>query len=129
MEIIIELLLQFFGELLLQLIFEALAEVGLQRFCPQRRKPVNFWLAIVGYTVLGIIAGALSLLVFPELFLASRGARLANVILLPILAGGVMALFGVWRRRREQDLIRLDRFAYGYLFALAMALIRFWFGE
>ena len=33
-----------------------------------------------------------------------------------------------WRRRREDELVRLDKFAYGYLFALAMALVRFYFG-
>ena len=40
-----------------------------------------------------------------------------------------MAGIGAWRRRRDQELIRLDRFAYGYLFALAMAAIRFAFGS
>jgi hypothetical protein len=40
-----------------------------------------------------------------------------------------MALLGAWRARRGQDLIRLDRFAYGYLFALAMAAMRFALGD
>jgi hypothetical protein len=36
-----------------------------------------------------------------------------------------MALIGIWRDRRGQEPIRLDRFAYGYLFALSLALVRF----
>jgi hypothetical protein len=36
-----------------------------------------------------------------------------------------MSAIGIWRRRRGKELIRLDRFAYGYLFALAMGIIRF----
>jgi hypothetical protein len=40
-----------------------------------------------------------------------------------------MCLVGAWRLRREQELVRLDRFAYGYLFALAMALVRFYLAK
>lgn len=126
---IFEFLFQLFFELILQLIFEVLAEFGLHRFRSIARKPPNLWLAITGYTIFGVIAGMLSLVIFPKLFFASRGLQVAGVLVLPILAGAIMALVGAWRRRREQELIRLDRFAYGYLFALAMALIRFWLGH
>jgi hypothetical protein len=47
----------------------------------------------------------------------------------PGRAGLAMMARGAWRRRRDQELIRLDKFAYGYLFALAMALVRFNFGS
>ena len=34
---------------------------------------------------------------------------------------------GQWRVRRRQRLVRLDRFVYGYLFAVALAAVRFQF--
>lgn len=128
MEILFELLFEFVGELLLQVVFEAIAEVGLHRVRNPLRKPPNPWLAAIGYAIFGAVAGGLSLLVFPALFMPSHGARLANLIVAPILAGAAMAALGAWRRRHDQDLIRLDRFAYGYIFALAMAAVRFAFG-
>jgi hypothetical protein len=51
------------------------------------------------------------------------------VIVTPLIAGGCMAAIGAWRRRRDQELILLDRLAYGYLFALVMALVRLRFGS
>jgi hypothetical protein len=55
--------------------------------------------------------------------------RVANLVLTPLAAGLMMSLMGAWRRRRGDDLIRLDRFSYGVLFALAMALVRFFFAS
>ena len=34
---------------------------------------------------------------------------------------------GAWRARRGDELLRIDRFAYGYLFSFALALVRFRF--
>ena len=129
MEVLFEILLQFVGEVLLQIVFEALAELGLQSLRAPFKKPLNPWLAAVGYAVFGTISGALSLCVFPVLFITSRSARLASLVLTPIAAGAAMARIGTWRRSRDQKLIRLDRFAYGYFFALAMAIVRFAFGR
>jgi len=129
MEVLLEILVQFVGEVLLQVVFEVLAEAGLRVFQEPFRKPPNPWLAAVGYGVMGAILGAISLLILPGLLMASREAQIANLILTPLVAGAVMAAIGAWRRRRHQELIRLDRFAYGYLFALAMALVRFSFGD
>ena len=78
--------------------------------------------------LLGATAGALSLWIFPSLFIASHAGRIANTVVTPFIAGGCMAAIGAWRRRRDQELILLDRFAYGYLFALVMALVRLRFG-
>jgi hypothetical protein len=38
-----------------------------------------------------------------------------------------MGAIGAWRRRRDKAVIRLESFAYGYCFALSMALVRFFF--
>jgi hypothetical protein len=65
--------------------------------------------------------------VFPHYLVASKGLRVANAALSPIVAGLSMAALGKWRAKRGQAVLRIDKFAYGYLFALSFGLIRFWF--
>lgn len=134
MEILAEIvfwLLGLFGELLLQVLFEVLAEFGLRSLGEpfRRSREASPWLAALGYTIYGAVAGGLSLLVFPVAFLLTPWMRVANLALTPLAAGLMMSLMGAWRRRRGDDLIRLDRFSYGVLFALAMALVRFFFAS
>lgn len=129
MEIIFEILFEFFGEIILQIVFQVFAEFGLQSLKAPFQKASNPYLAGIGYAVFGAIAGALSLWAFPVLLLNSYGARVASLALTPFAAGASSTAIGAWRRRRDQELVRLDRFAYGYVFALAMALVRFLFGQ
>ena len=116
--------------MLLQVIFEALAELGLHGVLePFRRStPTHVWLAAIGYAIFGAVAGAVSLLFFRSLFIERVALRVANLFITPLVAGFVMASFGAWRRRRGDVVIRLDRFSYGFLFALAMGGVRFVFG-
>jgi hypothetical protein len=79
--------------------------------------------------ILGAVAGGISLLIHAEHFTKSMEMRIAVLGLVPFAVGGVMAWLGSWRARRGQDLIRLDKFMYGYLFALSVALVRFFFAE
>jgi hypothetical protein len=48
-----------------------------------------------------------------------------NLVVVPVLVGLVMVLLGAWRARRGDTVLRIDRFSYGYLFALALAAVRF----
>jgi hypothetical protein len=128
MEFIFELLFEFFGELLLQIVFELLAELGWRGVSAPFRKSAHPLAAGVGYAVFGAVAGGLSLWWFPHLFIASHLGRVANVVVTPILAGTTMAMLGAWRRKRDQSTVLLDRFAYAFIFAMAMALVRFRFG-
>jgi hypothetical protein len=124
----IELILQFFGEFVIQVTGEALLELGFHSVAEPFRKPPNPWFAAMGYMVFGAVFGGLSLLVFSSHFVAQPW-RILNLIITPIAVGGMMSLMGSWRARRGDDLIRIDRFAYGYLFALSFALIRFFFAS
>jgi len=128
MEFIFELLFELFGELLLQIVFELLAELGWRGLGAPFRKSAHPAVAGVGYAVFGGIAGALSLWLVPTLFIASPVGRVVNVVVTPLLAGGSMALLGAWRRRHGQTTVLLDRFAYAFIFAMAMALVRLRFG-
>jgi hypothetical protein len=53
----------------------------------------------------------------------------ANLPLTPLASGLIMEAIGSWRRRRERNVLRLDTFAYGFSFALAMAVVRYAFGN
>ena len=128
---IIGWLFQFLGELILQIIGEAIAElIGHSVKEPFRRpKPIHPWLAAMGYLIFGGIAGALSLLLLPNLFIGTQWLRVANVALSPLAAGVIMAFVGSWWRKHDKEVIRLDSFAYGFCFALSMSLVRFIWGH
>ena len=68
----------------------------------------------------------MSLLAFPT-NLVPEAWRVANLVATPLAVGGIMAAIGAWRARRGGSVLRIDRFAYGYLFALSLALVRFFF--
>lgn len=124
-----EFLFEIFGELLLQVLTETLAEAGLHSFAEPFQRQPRPWLAALGYLLFGAVLGGLSVWIFPNHFIASNGLRIANVVLVPIVAGLCMAAIGAWRARRGQAVLRIDQFSYGYLFALAFGLMRFWFAQ
>jgi hypothetical protein len=119
-------LMQLFGELLLQLFFEGVTEAGAHSVGRRgAEKPVRPVLAALGYALLGVIFGGISLLVFPGGFITNPILRVLNLVVTPLLAGGAMVLIGRWRLKQNQELVRLDRFGYAFIFALAMALVRY----
>ena len=125
LEFIVELL----GEFLLQVIGEALLELGFHSLAEPFRKQPNPWLAALGYAIFGALTGGMSLLIFPAHLTPAGSPRLANLLLTPLAIGLCMGAMGAWRTRRGEALLRIDRFSYGYLFALSMALIRFQFAH
>ncbi len=122
----VEFIFEIIGEFLLQIVGEALLELGFHTVAsPFQRSPTPY-VAALAYTVFGVAVGGLSLLIFPHNLVAAPW-RVFNLILTPLAAGACMAVMGAWRRRRGQTALRIDRFSYGYVFALALALIRFRF--
>ncbi|MFG6467590.1 hypothetical protein [Roseateles sp. BYS87W] len=117
LELLLELIFQVCGELLVELGLRSLAQ-------PFQRQP-NVWVAALGYLLLGGLVGAVSVWLFPGHFTREGWPRLLNLVVTPVLAGGAMTLIGLWRARRGEPLLRIDRFACGYLFALAVAVVRF----
>ena len=125
MEFFFEIILQFFGELLLQLFVELLLELGLHSMANTFERPRNPVLSAIGYVLWGAIAGGLSLLLFPTSFVHNHALKLGNLFIIPILLGGCMMLVGKFRTKKDKPLIRLDSFAYGFLFAFSMSLVRY----
>lgn len=125
MAFIFELLFQFLGEILLQLVFECLAELGLRGLGQTLRRPTSPTLATVGFVLWGAIAGGISLLVFPHSPISNPDYRMVNLIVTPLVAGLVMTLIGRKRSKAGMTIVALDRFAYAFTFAFFMAVIRF----
>ena len=130
MEIILEFLFSFFGELLLQLFAEVLADLGV-RFVSgwadaAKRNPVA---AFLGYLVMGAVAGGLSLLLFREHMLKATWLRVVLLVVIPLVAGWLMSFIGARREAKGASRTRLESFANGYAFALAMGVVRFLFAK
>jgi len=130
-EALFELLLETFGELILQVVLQALTEVGvhLTRHEKQEEAQRSPILRLLGYALLGSFAGSLSLLVFPLSLAHTHSGRLATLLLVPLLAALCSVGIGRIRVRKGQTPADMDRFMYAYLFALAMACIRYLFAS
>ena len=125
MEFIFEILVQFLGEIVLQAVFEILAEVGMHSLADTVKQPRHVVWSTIGFVLWGAIAGGLSLLLLPHSFVTDPALRVVNVVVTPLLAGTIMMLIGRRRSRRGTDLVQLDRFGYAFAFALTMAIVRY----
>ena len=112
--------------MLLQLVFESLAELGLWAAKKTTRvaEPERPMPGLVGYILLGGALGGVSLVFFPHKFAVPVWLQIANIVLSPIVAGFAMVGMGRWRARRGQQAILLHTFWFGFAFALIFALVR-----
>jgi hypothetical protein len=129
MGFLLEIILEFFIEFVLQIAAEILVELPFQRLARTSLtgKTLNTLLAFVLYFGLGVLMGWLSTLIFPNSFIRSSSLHGISLVITPVLAGLTMWGIGWLRQRQGMKVIRLDTFGYGFLFALGMALIRFFF--
>lgn len=118
MEILLELILQIFGELLGDVLIHWL---------PQRGR--NVFLSILGYAALGALIAALTLLVLPAHLIRSYELRIVSLIVTPLLVAALMAWLGAIRRKRDKRVVRMEEFAYAYATALSFAAVRFFAAE
>jgi hypothetical protein len=125
MEFVFEVILQFVGEIIVQALFELIAELGFRSLADTFRRPKNPALSTIGFTLWGMAAGGISLWIFPRSHIHNPLFRELNLIVTPVALGFLMTLVGKIRLKKGQDLIRLDHFGYAFVFAFAMALIRF----
>ncbi len=87
----------------------------------------NRLFAPIGFVLLGVAAGFLSVLIFPHrLFHPSRFHGI-SLLTSPIVTGLVMSQVGGAVRKQGQEPVGIESFGYGFTFALALAIIRFLF--
>ena len=125
----IEFILEILGEFLIQVIGELLVELGIHTLAEPFRKPPNPLLAAIGYFLFGAIFGSISLLIVSSYLVTNKTWQIINLLVTPLAVGLCMSAIGMWRTKRGKAVLRIDRFSYGYLFALAFALIRFFFAK
>lgn len=126
MEILLEILFQFFGELLIELIFNGLGLVGEHAARPYRRSGTRSTAAsIVSHVVIGAALGGLSLIFLRHSLVHDPIARIATLVGAPLVAGGLSAGLGVLLARRGKTVVPLERFGYAYLFAFSIGAVRF----
>jgi hypothetical protein len=124
---ICNLLFELFGELILGMVVEFLADLTARSFSRVDSESPRSWITMVlRWSFIGALLGAISLMFFPDHFVKPRGWRGLNLLLAPLLGGGVMlALLGGWHYRRGRRVIELEKFSCGWGFAFAFALVRF----
>lgn len=129
MELLLQIIVEFFLEFIVQIVGEVFLEVAFQKSsaAPWARKALSASLAVLMYFGLGLIIGWLSILVFPHSFIRSSRLHGISLIITPLLAGLTMSGIGWIRQRQGKLVIRLDTFAYGFIFAFGTALVRFLF--
>ena len=126
MEIIFELLAQLVLEIFVQGIFE-LGGRGIVSSFRKDSEPVNWWLAICGYILMGAIAGGISIWLFPMHLLAMPVMQIISLAITPIVLGFMFEFMGRWKTSHAKARYAVDRFSYGFTFALTMGLIRYFF--
>jgi hypothetical protein len=116
------ILLQFFFEVVLQV----LAELPWDLFVGTRHKSSSHEAGPGTWIFLSLAAGAgaggISLLLFPTTLLHSSTARMANLIVAPVVSGVVS--YGFWRKKRFLA-DREMRAVYAGCFTFGLAVIRF----
>jgi hypothetical protein len=129
MELLLQIFFEFFLEFVLQIVIEVLIEVGIHKLsvAPWGRKTINATLATILYFGLGVIVGWFSILIFPHSFIPNSRLHGVSLIITPTLAGLTMSGIGWLRARQGSSRIRLDTFAYGFVFAFGMSLVRLLF--
>ena len=119
--VIFEGALEFSGDLVTELLFRCFGHTVKP---PEKRNPI---LAGIGYALLGLIAGGLSLLIFPNSFARTEKFHGISMLVSPVLAGLGMAGLGWLLKRQGKRVMRLDSFIYGFIMALPIAIVRFFY--
>ena len=127
MEFLLELLLEFIVEVLVQGAFE-LGFRGLAEPFRNKRQVGVAW-TLFSYALLGAVGGAFSVWLFPMHVLKHPAAQYVNLALTPIALGLAFEWLGRRREAKGKRKMLLDRFSYGFVIALTMGLIRFYFAK
>jgi len=77
------------------------------------------------FAVAGYAAGFLSVAIFPHPLVHPSHFHGVSLLVSPVITGLAMALIGSMVRSRGRKSVPIESFGYGFVFALAMAMVRF----
>lgn len=121
LDVLLELILYVFVECA----FELLSQAFSTALKPEVRPgPISKILAGIGWFGIGAISGLLLTVFFPYRFIRITPFPEFSLLVIPVLAALTMVGIGRLRVWQGKPLVRLDRFAYAYIFAFGMALAR-----
>lgn len=87
-------------------------------------RPKSRVLAAIGYLLLGIATGVASLFLFPHHLVRPSRFHGISLLLSPLATGFIMSRIGVFLRSRGKTSVPIESFAYGFVFAFGIAIIR-----
>jgi hypothetical protein len=127
-EIIFDIIFGLLQELVANLLFQFLLELGLRSLVEPFRKndqrhPV---IALLGCILLGTGAGFLTTAIFPNQFVHTKHLQGYSLLFVPLLCGASMSGLRRIRERQGKQVVFMDSFVYGYTFAFFMTLVRYY---
>lgn len=123
MEIVIEILLELFGEIIIQVLFELGFGSIIEAF--KSRKESNTIMSVIGVILLAIIFGFLFSWLLPSRMFPNIPITGLSIILAPLVVGFTMHEIGEWKKKNGKVATIIATFWGGALFALVISLIRF----
>lgn len=120
-----EFFIQLLAELLLQLMFEGVADLTFRKWLSEEPGLLRFAI----FTALGTISGLLSLLFFRHHLVVDFTLRLLALFIIPVLVAFLMAKIGRMRRKRGGADHSLEHFFASWGFAFAFGLMRTAFAQ
>jgi uncharacterized membrane protein YfcA len=119
-------LLEFFLQVVLQLVGEAMLALGWESVAAsaRERSKANPVLAGVGYLLIGLVLGAISGALYPRRIAEDMGVSLLGVFVNPALFGLLAFQYGQRKRRRDQAATHLATFWGGASFAFGFSAAR-----
>jgi len=135
MEDLLLAVLSAFAELLFEVLFQVVLEemVALVlrsvRNLFEESNTINPILAGAGYFLLGTLLGIASLRLFPHPLVHPSRFHGISLVISPLVTGLIMSQLGGLLRRKGKQSVRIESFGYGFIFALGLAIIRFFFSR
>ena len=127
MEEILVLIVQFIIEVLLEFVVYLPFDLPLDR---NRKTGARTGPGRIGiYILIGGVLGGLSVLIAPKFFIHSSAMRVVNLLVAPLVSGGLSYGLATWRRSRGAQTAPWTHLWTAFWFVLAFAAVRLVFAH
>lgn len=114
-----------FFEFLLEFVVQVFGEAILDALFRSRNPAANTAGVVIVASIYAGLLAALSLVVHPHHFISSRGLRIAALVVLPLVNGGLMSFIGHRFIRLGRPRSGYEHFFPAFAFSLVFGMIRF----